>query len=65
MIFLKVKTAWTNPELGLIKLCLAAFWIAAGAYFHEQVNAYIPIFLTLFFITAVWTFLLWIKKMKQ
>jgi len=37
----------------------------AGVYFHEFLANYLLILAAIFVITAAWTFLLWIKKMKQ
>lgn len=65
MKFLKAKTSWSNLELGLIKLCLASIYIPVGVYFSEYLKDYLLLFLIIFFITAAWTFILWIRKMKK
>ena len=52
-------------ELGMIKICLAALWLPAGAYFHQYVENYFFPLLTVFFLTAVGTGYLWLKKMKE
>jgi len=65
MNFLKIKTSWSNLELGLIKICVGVIYMIAGVYFHEFLANYLLILAAIFVITAIWTFLLWIKKMKE
>lgn len=64
MDFLKVKTCWTNLELGLIKVCVGSLYISLGIYFYEFLKDYLIVFGILFIITAIWTFILCLKKMK-
>lgn len=63
--FLSRKTSWSTAELGLIKLCLAAAWVSAGAYFHEYFQDYIFPLLGVFVTTAIWLWYLWVKKLKH
>lgn len=65
MNFLSKKTAWTNAELGLLKICLASIYIIVGAYFHEFVREWWIVFLAVFLTTVAWVFALWLKKMKE
>ena len=65
MHFFKVKTNWSNSELIVIKLCIAAAYILIGAYFHTFFSThYIPV-LMLFSVTLVWGLYLYITKMKN
>lgn len=62
--FLKQATTWSNAELGLLKACLVCFGISAGIYFYDLLKAYLDYFFVMFGMMAVWTLLLWIKKMR-
>lgn len=64
MNFFQQKTTWTNAQLALVKIAIAAIYVVVGAYFHDFVNEYRWIFLTVFSITAVWTMILWLAKEK-
>ena len=64
MNFFKIKTSWSNIELGLLKICVGSAFIIIGTYFHEFHKNYLTLFAVLFILTAIWTFSLWMKKMK-
>jgi len=65
MKFLKIKTSWSNAEFGLFKACVISYGMLIGIYFYEYVkNWVVPIWIVLG-ITATWTILLWVKKMKH
>lgn len=65
MSFFNKKTTWANKEFIPFKLCIASIYIIAGSYFHSFfANYYVPLFI-LFGVTAVWTVVLWLKKMKS
>ena len=65
MNFFRTRTSWSNSEFIPFKLCVASFYIIAGAYFHDVIrHYYIPLFIV-FGITMLWTLYLWIGKMKQ
>lgn len=65
MSFFNIKTTWANKEFIPFKLCIASIYIIAGSYFHSVfANYYVPLFI-LFGVTAVWTVVLWLKKMKS
>lgn len=63
--FLKQLTTWSNAELGLFKACLICFGISVGIYFYDLLQVYLNYFFVMFGIMAVWTLLLWIKKMRH
>ena len=65
MNFLKIKTTWTNAELVIIKICIAAAYLLVGAYFHELVKHYYLVMIGVFAITVVWGMYLWLRKMKN
>ena len=64
MNFFKIKTTWSNIELGLLKICVGSIYLVIGAYFHKFIKDYFIVFVIVFIITAIWTFNLWLKKMK-
>jgi len=59
-----IKTSWSNIEIGLIKICVGSGFIIIGTYFHEFLKDYLILFGVVFIVTAIWTFILWVKKMK-
>jgi type IV secretory pathway TrbL component len=65
MSFLNRKTCWNNKELGVFKICVASFYVVIGAWFHEFFLEYKWIFIALFVITMIWTFSLWLRKLKS
>jgi len=64
MDFLFKYTRWSNAELGIIKAAVTCSGIAIGIYFYTYLQPYLPYFIGMFFIFAVWAGILWIKKMK-
>jgi len=65
MNFFKVKTAWSNAEFIVLKLCVASAYVLVGSYFHTFIiQNYIPI-LIVFGVTCVWCVSLWLDKMKN
>ena len=65
MNFLKIKTSWSNFEIGFLKLCIMSMGIIIGIYFYEYLKNYLVVFGTIFVITGIWAFYSWIKKMKE
>ncbi len=65
MNFFKIKTSWSNAELGIFKVCVASMFVMIGVFFNDYLrNFYVPL-LIIFGITLVWTLFLWITKMKN
>lgn len=62
--FLNAKTTWTNSELVLVKICIAAAYLMIGAYFSPFITHYIPYLGLLFILTGILGMYSWIKKMK-
>ncbi len=65
MNFLKIKTSWSNIELGILKICLVSIGIILGVYFHEVLKDYLLLFGILYFTTGIVTGYLWIKRIKS
>lgn len=65
MNFLKIKTSWSNIELGLIKICVLSAGIILGTYFHVYLKNHLQLLGMVFLVTAVWTIYLWVKKVKH
>ncbi|MFZ4412981.1 MAG: hypothetical protein ACOYOV_07845 [Bacteroidales bacterium] len=65
MNFLKIKTSWSNFELALFKICVASIYLVIGIYFHEFLGKYMLLFVSIFVVSAIWVFSLWLKKMKK
>ena len=65
MNFFKIKTSWSNLEIGLLKVCIGSVYILIGSYFHEFIKNYWLLFAAIFIITAIWVFNLWLLKMKK
>jgi hypothetical protein len=65
MNFFSIKTSWSNLEIGLIKICVGSLYIMVGIYFHEFLKNYLLFFGIVFFVTAIWTGYLWLRKMKE
>lgn len=59
---LKTKTAWSNLELGILKLCLISGGIALGSYFHEYLLPFVLYFLGLSIALALVILPVWIRK---
>lgn len=64
MNFFFIKTIWSNLELSLIKTPVTAYGILLGIYYTEFLRDYIELLWIVFAVTAVWTIILWAKKMK-
>ena len=65
MNFFKIKTSWSNAELGVLKVCVASIYLMIGVFFHNFLsNYYVPLII-IFGITVIWTFYLWVTKMKN
>jgi len=65
MNFFKIKTSWSNAELGIFKVCIACVFVMIGVFFNDFLkNFYMPL-IVLFVITLVWTLYLWITKMRN
>ncbi len=65
MNFFKIKTSWSNGELGIFKVCVASIFVMIGVFFNDYLkNFYVPLII-IFGITLVWTLYLWIKKMRN
>lgn len=65
MNFLKIKTSWSNLEIGFLKVCVLSMGIIIGVYFYEFLKDYLLVFGTIFIATGIWAFYAWVKKMKQ
>ncbi|MEI6697183.1 MAG: hypothetical protein WCO13_14100 [Bacteroidota bacterium] len=65
MNFFKIKTSWSNLELGLFKICVASIYLVIGIYFHEFLGKYMLLFVSIFIVTVVLVFSLWLKKMNK
>ncbi len=64
MNFLNIKTTWSNKEFIPFKLCIASIYIVIGSFFHAFFeNYYVPL-LIVFGICALWTVILWVRKIK-
>jgi hypothetical protein len=65
MNFFKVKTAWSNAEFIILKLCVASAYVLIGSYFNSFVKQYYIPILVVFGITCIWCVYLYLKKMKS
>ncbi|HLP11670.1 MAG TPA: hypothetical protein VK177_07015 [Flavobacteriales bacterium] len=65
MRFLKIKTTWTNTELGLLKLCLVCAGISLGLYFYKYVVEMFWGFVFVATLTGAYLFIQWFKKMDE
>lgn len=64
MNFFKAKTAWSNAEFIVLKLCVASAYVLIGSYFPAFIKQYRVIILAVFVITCIWCLYLWLNKMK-
>lgn len=65
MNFFSRKTTWSNAEFIPLKLCIASFYIVAGAYFYSFVQRYYWLFIAVFAVCVIWTVYLWLVKMRK
>lgn len=65
MKFLQSLTAWSNAELAVLKICMGCFGVSMGILFYDYVQSYFNYFFVVFFVTAIWTFLAWLRKMSK
>jgi len=64
MNLFKLKTTWTTPELGLLKICLLCVGIVIGTCVHAFFYERIYLLLTIATILVALTFGLWAKKAR-
>jgi len=44
MNFFKIKTSWSNAELGIFKVCVASIFVMIGVFFNDYLkNFYVPL----------------------
>jgi hypothetical protein len=65
MNFFKTKTSWSNAQFIPFKLCVASAYILIGTYFHDFFEYYYLPVSIIFGLTTIWTFFLWVNKMKS
>jgi len=65
MNFLKAKTNLSNTEFIVLQLCIASFYLMAGAYFQGFFRSYYTPLFSIFGVSAIW-FVYWrVDKMKR
>lgn len=64
MNFFQKQTCWTNNELAIFKIAVAAFALLLGAYFQEYVMQFKYILVIIFIFSGMITGLRWYKKMQ-
>lgn len=64
MNFFKMKTSWSNLELGLFKLCVGSAFVLVGAYFHQFIQVYYVPIIVIFVISTIAIVYLWLQKIK-
>lgn len=65
MNFFKIKTTWTNLEIGILKMSLGSIFILLGSFFHDLIRDYYFPISIIAIVGVLYTLVLYFKKVKN